>query len=263
MYAIFTILHTNDMYAASPLARGPRWWRRPAAQPGTPVLYMDAGDSEDTSVRLSNLTKGTAMHHLLSAAGCDAAAVGNAAPLRYGAEVLAEHAAAARYPLLLANLRNPDGSPVPGVQLSTIREVAGLRLGLLGITAGIDGSYEQWYGLKMPEPAPLVRELAAALRQDGADIVVLLSHMGLPDDRELAAALQGSVDIIIGAHTHDLPPGGGYRQRAGGRRAIRAAPRADRRGWKMQLDAGGAACAGRYARAGAGLWALDDEVARS
>ncbi|KPV52889.1 hypothetical protein SE17_12790 [Kouleothrix aurantiaca] len=206
----FTILHTNDMHGRiAGLARVATLVAQArAAQPNTPVLYMDAGDSEDTSVRLSNLTKGTAMHYLLSAAGCDAATVGNAAPMRYGAEVLADHAAAARYPLLLANLRNPDGSPVPGVQLRAIREVAGLRLGLLGITAGIDGSYEQWFGLKMPEPAPLVRKLAAALRQDGADLVVLLSHMGLPDDRELAAALQGSVDIIIGAHTHDLLPSG-------------------------------------------------------
>ena len=206
----FTILHTNDMHGRiAGLARVATLVAQTrAAQPDTPVLYMDAGDSEDTSVRLSNLTKGTAMHHLLHVAGCDAATVGNAAPMRYGAEVLADHAAAARYPLLLANLRNPDGCPVPGVQLSTIREVAGLRLGLLGITAGIDGSYEQWFGLKMPEPAPLVRELAAALRQDGADLVVLLSHMGLPDDRELAAALQGTIDIIIGAHTHDLLPTG-------------------------------------------------------
>jgi 2',3'-cyclic-nucleotide 2'-phosphodiesterase (5'-nucleotidase family) len=107
-----TILHTNDIHGRiEGLARVATLVERTrAAQPATPLLYVDAGDSEETSVRLSNLTKGTAMHHLLSAAGCAAATVGNAAPLRYGHQVLADHAAAARYPLLLANLRLPGGA---------------------------------------------------------------------------------------------------------------------------------------------------------
>lgn len=204
------ILHTNDIHGRiAGLARIATLVEQArAAQPATPVLYADAGDSEETAVRLSNLTKGVAMHRLLSAAGCDVVAVGNAAPVRYGSEVLAEQAAAASYPLLLANMRQPNGAPVPGVQLSLLHDLGGLRLGLLGITSEVDGTYEQWFGLKMPEPLPLVRELAAALRQDGADVVVLLSHMGLAVDCELAAGLQGAVDIIIGAHTHDLLPNG-------------------------------------------------------
>jgi len=55
---------------------------------------------------------------------------------------------------------------------------------------------------------PLIREHAAALRQDGAEAVIVLSHMGLPRDRELAAGLQADVNLIIGAHTHDLLPEG-------------------------------------------------------
>jgi len=205
-----TILHTNDIHGRiEGLARVATLVEQVrAAQPDRPALYVDAGDSEETASRLSNLTKGTAMHRLLSAAGCDAAAVGNAAPLRYGHQVLVDHAAAARYPLLLANLRLPDGSPVPGVQLTARRELAGIHIGLLGVTTPMEGDYEKWFGLDMPPPLPLIRELAASLRQDGAEIVVLLSHLGLEDDRQLAAGLHGAVDIIIGAHTHDLLPAG-------------------------------------------------------
>lgn len=205
-----TILHTNDVHGRiEGLARIATLVAQiRAAQPGVPTLYLDAGDSEETANRLSNLTKGAAMHRLLSAAGCDAAAVGNAAPLRYGHDVLADHAAVARYPLLLANMRLPDGAPVPGVQLTALRELGGVWVGLIGITSEIEGDYEKWFGLTMPPPLPLVRELAAALHQDGAEIVVLLSHMGLQIDRELAAGLQGEVDIIIGAHSHDLLPQG-------------------------------------------------------
>lgn len=205
-----TILHTNDIHGrVEGIARIAALVEQiRAAQPERAVLYVDAGDSEDTASRLSNLTKGAAMHRLLSAAGCDAATVGNAAPQRYGHLVLAEHAAAASYPLLLANLRLPDGAPVAGVQPSALRELGGVQLGLLGVTADMGGEYERWFGLKTPPLLPLIRELAAALRQDGAQIVVLLSHLGLAADRELAPELQGDVDIIIGAHTHDLLPAG-------------------------------------------------------
>ncbi|HRC76055.1 MAG TPA: hypothetical protein PLO33_10275, partial [Kouleothrix sp.] len=65
-----TILHTNDIHARiEGLARIATLVARVrAGQPGTPALFFDAGDSEDTAVRLSNLTKGVAMHRLLSAA---------------------------------------------------------------------------------------------------------------------------------------------------------------------------------------------------
>src|SRR3954470_14379724 len=109
----FTILHSNDIHGRiEGLARIPTLVNQVRdAGPG-PVLYFDLGDSEETTNRLSNLTKGVAMHRLLSVAGCRAAAVGNAAVQRYGAEVLPLQAAAARYPLLLANLRLADGAPL-------------------------------------------------------------------------------------------------------------------------------------------------------
>src|SRR5436190_15473699 len=107
-----TILHTNDLHGrVRQLARAATLVRRIRAEAAHPVVYVDAGDIEETTNRLSNLTKGTGMQPILAAAGCQAACVGNAVWLRYGAQVLAGHAAAAGFPLLLANL-----VPVPGVQ---------------------------------------------------------------------------------------------------------------------------------------------------
>jgi 2',3'-cyclic-nucleotide 2'-phosphodiesterase (5'-nucleotidase family) len=84
-----------------------------------------------------------------------------------------------------------------------------LRLGLIGVTTDLeDDLYQSFLGLRTLPPGPLVRELAAALRQDGADAVILLSHMGLEVDRQLAAELQGEVALILGAHTHNLLPEG-------------------------------------------------------
>ena len=212
-------LHTNDMHArVEGMARVATLVEQVRREnPDTPVLYFDLGDSEDTVNRLSNLTKGVAMHRLLSIAGCDASAVGNAAILRYGYQVLAEEAQAANYPLLLANLRLPDGSPIPGTTPTTLLDVGGVRLGLIGVTANIGNQYEKWFGLQVLPVVPLIRELSAALRQQGADAVVLLSHLGHalnPEfhvdeaDRAIAAELQQELTLILGAHSHHLLPEG-------------------------------------------------------
>ncbi len=206
----FTLLHTNDVHGRiEGLARAATLVERIAGEdPQTPVLYVDAGDVEEHTNRLSSATKGAAMHRLLSAANCRAHAVGNATILRYGAESLVEQAREARYPLLLANMRQPDGSPLPGVQPIALINIGGRRLGLIGITSPVDGSYEKWYGLTFLPTAPLVRELAAQLRSEGADGVLLLSHMGLNEDRRLAEELQGVIPAIVGAHSHTLLPDG-------------------------------------------------------
>jgi MYXO-CTERM domain-containing protein len=122
-----TILHTNDIHGHQErLAQIATIVEREKANSAHTVLYLDAGDVEDTTNRLSNLTKGTAMHRLLSTAGCDAATVGNASWLRYGAASLTEHARASAYPQLLANFTGIDG-PVPSALMGV--------LGLVGVTA--------------------------------------------------------------------------------------------------------------------------------
>jgi 2',3'-cyclic-nucleotide 2'-phosphodiesterase (5'-nucleotidase family) len=69
-------------------------------------------------------------------------------------------------------------------------------------------------GVASLDVGPLVRELAASLREQGADLVVVLSHLGLEqpehalNDRVLAAEVQGAVDLIVGAHSHHLLPDG-------------------------------------------------------
>ena len=216
MYPLI-ILHTNDIHGrVEGLARIATLIEQTRAEnPGVPVLYFDAGDIEEPSSRLSNLTKGAAMHRLLSLAGCAAAVAGNGAWLRYGPQVLAEHGRTAHYPLLLANLRRSGDLLPAGVQPTATLDIASdpeqgagrWRLGLIGMTADMP-EFSAFFDLSAVPAAPLVRELAAALRQDGADAVIVLSHMSLKADRELAAELQNDVTAIIGAHSHDLLPEG-------------------------------------------------------
>ena len=209
------LLHSNDVHGnVEGLARIATLVERIRAESDCPVVYVDAGDVEESTTRISNVTKGAAMHRLLSAAGCAAAAVGNASWLSYGPQVLAEHAREASYPLLLANLRLRDGSPIPGTQDSALVELDGVRLGLIGVTDPFLGHDFEDFGVAHLDEAPVVRRLAAELRERGADFVVVLSHLGLEnprgeqDDRWLAPQVAGHVDLIVGGHSHDLLPEG-------------------------------------------------------
>ena len=204
------ILHTNDIHGniegLARIATMVQQIRRD--NPGTQVHYIDAGDIEESSVRLGNVTRGIALHRLLGLAGCQAATVGNGGLLRYGPQVAAEYAQAVSHPLLLANLRWPDNSLLEGTQTSTILQVGDLKLGIIGITSEVDGVYEEFWHLSSPPAGPLVKNIAQQLRNEGAEGIVLLSHMGLTVDRALALELQDVLPLIIGAHTHDVLPTG-------------------------------------------------------
>lgn len=203
------ILHTNDIHGrVEGLARIATLVSRIKAEnPNAAVVYFDCGDVEEPAQRLSNLTKGAGMHRLLNLASCDAAVSGNGAWMRYGPQVLAEHGATARYPLLLANLRRRNGDLFDGVRETAMAEVGGLRLGLIGLSASFPDLGEL-FDMQETPAAPLVNDLAARLKAEGADAVLVLSHMGLPADRELAPQVSGAALAILGAHTHDLLPEG-------------------------------------------------------
>ncbi len=207
----FTLLHTNDIHGRyEGLARVATLIERIRDESAHPVVYVDAGDIEETMNRLSNLTRGRAGHELLRAAGVRLEAVGNGGLVRYGPGVLAGYAEAAGKPLLLANLRMPDGSVIPGTNATAMLEIAGGKLGVIGLTEPYNDTrtYERFFGLRALDVPELVCSLAAELRAAGADAVILLSHLGLKVDRALAETLAGEVSLIIGAHTHDHLPHG-------------------------------------------------------
>jgi 2',3'-cyclic-nucleotide 2'-phosphodiesterase (5'-nucleotidase family) len=205
-----TLLHTNDIHGqVDGLARIATLVERIRAETPHRVIYVDAGDIEETTARLSNLTKGVAMHRLLSAAGCEVAAVGNAVWLRYGPQVVAEQARVASYPLLLANL-----APVEGAQPTALID----GVGFVGVTDPFHSFLSTGiYGIEASDEIEAVRRHARELRAQGAELVVCLSHLGYKIERddypsaldpELAERVQGEVDVIVGAHTHHLLPKG-------------------------------------------------------
>lgn len=205
------IFHTNDMHgrleAMARLSSFARRLRAEAEAEGRIVFFWDAGDAADRRYDLCSATKGAAFQPILAAMGYTLQTLGNDLALTYGPQVIAELARRGGFPILAANLRDGEGPLVEGLQSQVIAPLTGrLRLGVFGMTAPWGGMYES-FGLFMPDFLSLARQIVEDLRAAGAAPIVFLSHLGLPDDRRVAEQIP-EIDLIIGAHTHDLLPTG-------------------------------------------------------
>jgi 5'-nucleotidase len=206
-----TILHTNDIHgreeALSRLSALARQLRTEAEEQGRKVLFFDGGDAADRRFRTTSATKGVAFYSIMNAMGYDAQTMGNAISLPYGPQSMKAVAQRANFPILAANCRN-DGEPLPEglheyVKFSLSPQVT---MGVLGLTAPWGNLYEL-FDLRLPDFIQVARRIVEQFKQEGVRPIVVLSHLGLEDDRRLVEAVPG-IDIIIGAHTHHLLPEG-------------------------------------------------------
>ncbi|MGE5590896.1 MAG: bifunctional metallophosphatase/5'-nucleotidase [Bacillota bacterium] len=200
-----TILHTNDLHsrfdAWPALAALARARRRELEARGEPVLLLDAGDHLDFSHPLTLGTGGRANVRLLESLGCQAFVPGNNETIRQTASRLTTLASASQVPWLAANLSLPDGAqPLPGLPPAAAVQAGGLRVGIVGVTALFPNIFP-YLGIGWRNTHQAVHEAVRSLREDGCDLVLALSHLGLEEDRALAASGLG-LDAIIGGHSH-------------------------------------------------------------
>ncbi|WP_231570964.1 metallophosphoesterase [Gordoniibacillus kamchatkensis] len=167
------------------------------------VLALDIGDHLDRMSPETEGTDGRANVDVLNATGIEAFVPGNNEGLTLAPELLrAAFAGRARFPVVCANLREASTGRIPDWMTPTHVIVKGkLRIGLIGVTAAF-ADYYRLLGWIADEPLQAVAARAAELRGQ-ADIVVVLSHLGLRLDEQMAAEVPG-IDVILGGHTHHL-----------------------------------------------------------
>ncbi len=241
---IITILGTNDLHghiSETPLLGGYVANARAArARDGGGVLLVDAGDMFQGTIE-SNLGEGRAVLHAYAALDYQAAAIGNhefdygpvgskSTPSEPGDDprgALGALANTASFAMLNANLADKVTHrrfTSPRIPSSTLVEVAGVTVGIVGVTSSDTLETTIAANVKDLEVVPLAEAIAteaARLRKEGhADVVVALTHAGgkcktftgdlARDGCELdsevfrvARALpKGSVDAIVAGHTH-------------------------------------------------------------
>jgi 2',3'-cyclic-nucleotide 2'-phosphodiesterase (5'-nucleotidase family) len=106
----------------------------------------------------------------------------------------------ARFPYVCANARlRATGEPLCPPYL--IIERNGLRIALFGLIVRDTQTYRgAREGVDILDPLEVARQLVPQLRAQ-ADLVILLSHLGIETERVLAQQVPG-IDVIVGGHSH-------------------------------------------------------------
>ena len=238
-----TIIGTNDLHGALerlPLLAGFVGNVRAArAADGGGVLLLDAGDMFQGTLE-SNLGEGVDVVRAYNQMGYAAAAVGNH-EFDYGPEgpavtaqsveddprgALKKRASEAKFPFVVANILDAQsGNQIkwPNMPASTLVEVAGEKVGIIGASTEstpYTTMPANFVGLKMAPPAIAIAQESKHLREQGAQLIVVVAHVGSkckdldhPNDpstcdktEELFKLLDdlplGMVDVIVAGHTH-------------------------------------------------------------
>ncbi|MFN4143854.1 bifunctional metallophosphatase/5'-nucleotidase [Aestuariivirga sp.] len=201
-----TFLLTNDIYKVdNPSERGgfPRLNAVVKAERarGGHVIYAHAGDLISPSL-LSGLDRGEHTIALTNLAPPDIFTPGNH-EFDFGAETFLKRMGEAKFPIFAANLRDSGGKPLPRFRDMELREVGGIKLGLVGLTAE-DSPVKSSPGPSLFFLSTFDTAVARAqeLRDQGADLVVAVAHANRALDLRLFSS--GAFDIILSGDDHDL-----------------------------------------------------------
>ncbi len=195
-----TILHTNDLHGSMTDAKAEFIASLKAAE-GGPVIYCDTGDC----IKAGNLAipiKTDPVWERLERAGCDLSVLGNR-ETHVLESAFERKIAGHRQPILCANLRRKNGArPLPD---HVVLERGDVKIGVSAVMvpmvtermATAPASAYLW-----DPPIPTATEQARALREK-SDCLIMLTHIGFRQDRELAEKCP-EIDVILGGHSHTV-----------------------------------------------------------
>ncbi|UML94930.1 bifunctional metallophosphatase/5'-nucleotidase [Shewanella xiamenensis] len=193
--------------------------REQATRSNTPFLFLHGGDSFQGTLYFSHF-KGKANAHLLNLLAPDAMVIGNH-DIDEGNARLAEFAKQIDFPLLAGNMDlSQEDIRKPG-NLRTVANILAYdektqlasylekpfydkKLAVIGITL------DQMKDIARPDPdTHFVDAIATTARTvshlhaKGIKHIIVLSHLGLDQDKRLAEQVDG-ISLIVGGHTHTL-----------------------------------------------------------
>lgn len=178
--------------------------KRIRAERADRVLFLDGGDTWQGSYT-SNKTLGEDMVTALNALAPDA--MTGHWEFTYGTDRVKEIVDGLPFPFLGSNIYDDEWQE-PAFEAWKMFERGGAKVAVIGQAfpytpiANPRWMFPNWsFGIR---DADIARHVQAA-REQGADLVVLLSHNGFDVDRTLAGKVPG-IDVILSGHTHDALP---------------------------------------------------------
>lgn len=206
--SILTLLQINDVYTTLPDKTGAGGLARVAtlkkeiAAEGKNVELILAGDFLSPSIA-SSVYKGRQMIDTFSVAGVDIGILGNH-EFDFGPDVLKQRLSEAKFTWLVSNVFDEaSGKPFGGYPTVLMKEYGGVKVGYLGLCLNGDTiSPDRRIGVRLDDPLATGEKIVASLKEQGAQIIVAITHLDYADDRLLAKRCP-DINVILGGHEHD------------------------------------------------------------
>lgn len=204
-----TILHFNDVYNIEghpdePVGGASRLVGFVKSCQHLNPLVLFSGDALNPSL-MSVYLKGEQMIPVLNGIGVQCAVYGNH-DFDFGVDHLEDMTEQMTFPWLLSNIRdNANEEPLARGEITCVLNHNGIKVGLIGLVE------EEWMvTLPTVDPNDIIfsdflvegRRLGAMLKEQGADLVIALTHMRWPNDERLAEEAP-EIDLVLGGHDHD------------------------------------------------------------
>lgn len=198
-----TILYTNDLHSHfDVMPRISAMVEEQRQQLGTDVLLLDIGDHMDRAFLETEGTMGKVNVDVLNLMRYDAITIGNNEGLTFTTHQLEEVYSSLVPPVVCGNIKEKKNNHIPDYMRSeVIIHKANLRIGLIGATVPYTLFYDL-LGIEATDPIHTIANSVQRLRPQ-VDLIIVMSHMGLPFDQTLAESVEG-IDVILGGHTHHL-----------------------------------------------------------
>lgn len=175
--------------SAPALAHYVKQLREKAAREGFGVLLMDQGDFF-SGTPVGSTTAGKAVIAMMNRVGYDVMAMGNH-DFDKGLTELRARAAEAHFPFLAANIVDESGEVADFLKPYVIKEIAGIRVGILGLATAATPSMsfpEHVKGLTFLPEIATAKKWVPRMKEEGADIIIASTHTWTPYEREKEAA---------------------------------------------------------------------------
>ena len=168
------------------------------------VLFLDGGDTWQGSYT-SLKTNGQDMVDCMKLLKPDA--MTGHWEFTFGEERFLEIVEDLGYPFLASNIFDAEWDE-PAFEPTAMFEKGGVKVAVIGQAmpytpiANPRWMFPKWsFGIR----ADVLQANVDAARDDGAEVVVLISHNGFDVDRKLSTVVNG-IDVILTGHTHDAVP---------------------------------------------------------
>jgi len=223
--ARFSILQVNDSYKIEGLENGTvggfarlRTLRRQLEQSRGPLLMLHGGDFLFPSV-MSKYLKADAMIRVLNLMDGDDAAFDDKFLTVFGNHefddpdpgIVLGRIAQSDFAWVSSNTRYRTSENSPGEPFSTrlnnvhdviVKDIGGVKVGVFGLT--LDAQKQAYVAYDYtPEDSryTLVKNTIAQLKNQGAHVIVALTHQDFDQDQRLAQTFP-DIDLVVGGHEH-------------------------------------------------------------